>query len=162
MNAADLYVEVLEKRLAALDRLAEGLSESEDAVVAMDVDKVLQTIRYQETLCNEIRCFDLQLTALEEALSLALGIRLRWNAPQDLLPLLDGHSQRKLRLLLGGLENIQADIRRLNRIQAELLRRSRRTVNVLLNLTAHYTGAFVEGHDTARALAATVAAPGGY
>ena len=49
---------------------------------------------------------------------------------------------RQLHLLLGGLKAVQADVRRLSRVHSELLRRSRRTVNVLLNFLAHYSGTY--------------------
>jgi hypothetical protein len=55
---------------------------------------------------------------------------------------LDPMSARQLHLLLGGLKAIQADVRRLSRVHSELLRRSRRSVNVLLNFLAHYAGTY--------------------
>ena len=56
---------------------------------------------------------------------------------------LDPMSARQLyHLLMGGLKTIQADVRRLSRVHSELLRRSRRTVNVLLNFLAHYSGTY--------------------
>jgi hypothetical protein len=55
---------------------------------------------------------------------------------------LDPASARQLQLLLGGLKAIQADVRRLSRVHSELLRRSRRSVNVLLNFLAHYSGTY--------------------
>ena len=55
---------------------------------------------------------------------------------------LDPLSARQLHLLMGGLKAIQADVRRLSRVHLELLRRSRRSVNVLLNFLAHYSGTY--------------------
>jgi hypothetical protein len=55
---------------------------------------------------------------------------------------LDPRLARQLHLLMGGLKTIQADVRRLSRVHSELLRRSRRSVNVLLNFLAHYSGTY--------------------
>lgn len=141
-QAAGRYLAVLEQRLAALDRLAAVLREAQSAVVAMDLGRTLQTTLHQQDLCQEIRCFDRQLAALAPSLASAPGIGVKWSAPEELWGCLDGDSQRKLRSLLNGLEKIQAEIRRLNRIQAVLLCRSRRSVNVLLNVMGHYTGVY--------------------
>ena len=55
---------------------------------------------------------------------------------------LDESSQRKLKIVTQGLANIQADVKRLNRVQAELLKRSKRSINVLINMMAQYTCRF--------------------
>jgi hypothetical protein len=60
----------------------------------------------------------------------------------DLEAQLDPMSAGKLHLLMGGLKTIQADVHRLSRVHSELLRRSRRSVNVLLNFLAHYSGTY--------------------
>lgn len=136
------YLELLERRLAALRLLASDLNESRSAYVNLDLRAMRQHISHQESLCTEIRTLDAELHQLKPKLAnLAANHDLR----STLVALdvqLDPASARQLELLMGGLRAIQADVRRLSRVHAELLRRSRRSVNVLLNFLAHYSGTY--------------------
>jgi cysteinyl-tRNA synthetase len=138
----DRYLNLLEMRLDALRRLATRLKESQEAYTAMDLDRITDYINYQENLCNEIRSFDEQIRSLHKSLCDALNVELDLAAPETLMAHLDENSQRKLRVVTQGLANIQADVKRLNRVQAELLKRSKRTINVLINLMSQYTCRF--------------------
>jgi len=138
----DRYINLLEMRLDRLRRLATQLKESQDAYTAMDLDRITHYINYQENLCNEIRSFDEQIRGLHEKLRAALQEQPDLGVPGTTLSHLDESSQRKLRAVIQGLANIQADVKRLNRVQAELLKRSRRSVNVLINVMSQYTCRF--------------------
>jgi len=138
----DRYLNLLEMRLDTLRRLATQLKESRDAYTAMDLDRINYYINYQENLCNEIRSFDEQIRELHQSLCKALHLELDLGAPANLMSHLDETSQRKLRVVAQGLANIQADVKRLNRVQAELLKRSKRSINVLINLMSQYTCRF--------------------
>jgi hypothetical protein len=135
------YLLLLERRLATLRLLAADLDESRSAYVTLDLRAMHQHTSHQENLCTEIRTLDAELHELQGKLTgLAAG-----ELPSGLGGLeaqFDPNSARQLHLLLGGLKAIQADVRRLSRVHSELLRRSRRSVNVLLNFLAHYSGAY--------------------
>jgi hypothetical protein len=136
------YLELLERRLATLRLLATDLDESRSAYVTLDLRAMHQHISHQENLCTEIRMLDAELQDLKGTLA---GLAAAGEIPAslgDLEAQLDPNSARQLHLLLGGLKAIQADVRRLSRVHSELLRRSRRSVNVLLNFLAHYSGTY--------------------
>jgi hypothetical protein len=138
----DRYLNLLEMRLDRLRQLATQLKESQGAYTAMDLDRINYYINYQENLCNEIRSFDVQIRELHKSLCAALNLEMDLVAPGRLIAHLDETSQRKLRVVTQGLANIQADVKRLNRVQAELLKRSKRSINVLINLMSQYTCRF--------------------
>lgn len=136
------YLGLLERRLATLRMLATDLDESRSAYVTLDLRSMHQHISRQENLCTEIRLLDTELQNMKEKLR---GLAAEGEIPSSLGELeaqLDPMSARQLHLLMGGLKTIQADVRRLSRVHSELLRRSRRTVNVLLNFLAHYSGKY--------------------
>jgi len=136
------YLELLERRLATLRLLAADLDESRSAYVTLDLRSMHQHIARQENLCTEIRLLDGELQGMKGRLR---GLAAAGEMPATLSELeaqLDPRSARQLHLLLGGLKGIQSDVRRLSRVHSELLRRSRRSVNVLLNFLAHYSGKY--------------------
>ncbi|HMD83914.1 MAG TPA: flagellar export chaperone FlgN [Terriglobia bacterium] len=141
-HEVQLYLELLERRLTTLRMLATDLDESRSAYVTLDLRSMHQHISRQENLCTEIRMLDTELQNMKEKLR---GLAASGEMPATLGELeaqLDPMSARQLHLLLGGLKAIQADVRRLSRVHSELLRRSRRSVNVLLNFLAHYSGRY--------------------
>src|ERR1039458_181004 len=136
------YLELLERRLVTLRLLAADLDASRTAYVNLDLRAMRQHISQQERLCTEIRLLDTELKSEREKLT-------DQGAPGELLvegtqleAQLDPASGRQLQLLLSGLKAVQADVRRLSRVHSEMLRRSRRSVNVLLNFLAHYSGTY--------------------
>ena len=136
------YLELLERRLATLRLLATDLDESRSAYVTLDLRSMHHHIGRQENLCAEIRMLDTELQSMKGSLR---GLAAAGEIPSTLGELeaqLDPVSARQLHLLMGGLKAIQADVRRLSRVHSELLRRSRRSVNVLLNFLAHYSGTY--------------------
>jgi hypothetical protein len=136
------YMELLERRLATLRILATDLDESRSAYVTLDLRAMHHHISHQETLCTEIRLLDAELQDLKGKLTV-MGVAGEMPPTLgDIEAQLDPTSVRQLHLLLGGLKAIQADVRRLSRVHSELLRRSRRSVNVLLNFLAHYSGTY--------------------
>jgi hypothetical protein len=136
------YLELLERRLATLRLLATDLDESQSAYVALDLRSMHQHIARQENLCTEIRMLDTELQSMKEKLTGLAATGEMGLTLGELEAQLDPASARQLHLLLGGLKAIQADVRRLCRVHSELLRRSRRSVNVLLNFLAHYSGTY--------------------
>jgi uncharacterized protein YhaN len=136
------YLELLEKRLETLRLLATDLDESRAAYVTLDLRSMHQHISRQENLCTEIRMLDGELQNMKESLRSLAAAGEMPSTLNELEAQLDPISARQLHVLLGGLKAIQADVRRLSRVHSELLRRSRRSVNVLLNFLAHYSGTY--------------------
>jgi hypothetical protein len=136
------YLELLERRLVTFRMLAADLDESRSAYVTLDLRAMHQHISRQENLCAEIRMLDTELQSMKDQLR---GLAAAGEMPSTLGELeaqLDPTSARQFHILMGGLKAIQADVRRLSRVHSELLRRSRRSVNVLLNFLAHYSGTY--------------------
>ena len=136
------YLELLERRLATLRLLASDLDESRSAYVTLDLRSMHQHIARQENLCTEIRLLEAELQNMKEKLRALAAAGEMPSSLSEIEAQLDPTSARQLHLLMGGLKAIQADVRRLNRVHSELLRRSRRSVNVLLNFLAHYSGTY--------------------
>jgi uncharacterized protein YhaN len=136
------YMDLLERRLATLRLLASDLEESRAAYVTLDLTSMHQHISRQENLCTEIRMLDGELQNMKEKLRRLAALGEIPSTLGELEAQLDPVSARQLQLLMGGLRAIQADVRRLSRVHSELLRRSRRSVNVLLNFLAHYSGKY--------------------
>jgi hypothetical protein len=141
-QAVHRYLELLERRLVALRMLAADLSESKSAYVELDLHAMHQHIAQQENLCTEMRLLDVELKTVREQLADGTGPAGTMSAWRTLEAQLDPAAARQLQLLLGGMAAIQEDVRRLSRVHSELLRRSRRSVNVLLNFLAHYSGTY--------------------
>ncbi len=138
----DRYLTLLERRLATLRLLATDLNESKSAYVTLDLRSMHQHTLHQENLCTEIRTLDAELKDLRQKLAGLSDGRQASGMVIGLEAEFDPNSARQLQLLLGGLKAIQTDVRRLSRVHSELLRRSRRSVNVLLNFLAHYSGTY--------------------
>jgi DNA repair exonuclease SbcCD ATPase subunit len=136
------YLELLERRLVTLRLLAADLDESRSAYVDLDLRGMHRHISHQENLCTEIRLLDAELNSLREKLMSPATPGGLPSALSELEAQLDPALARQLQLLLSGLKTIQADVRRLSRVHSELLRRSRRSVNVLLNFLAHCSGTY--------------------
>ena len=136
------YLELLERRLATLRLLATDLDESRAAYVTLDLRSMHQHIARQENLCTEIRLLEAELQNMKEKLRALAAAGEMPSSLSEIEAQLDPTSARQLHLLMGGLKAIQADVRRLSRVHSELLRRSRRSVNVLLNFLAHYSGTY--------------------
>jgi hypothetical protein len=136
------YLELLERRLVTLRLLAADLDESRSAYVELDLRAMHHHISNQENLCMEIRLLDAELRSVSEQIKGQTTPGEKSPPLGRLADHLDPKSARQLQLLLGGLAAIQADVRRLSRVHSELLKRSRRSVNVLLNFLAHYSGTY--------------------
>jgi len=141
-HEVEQYLALLDRRLATLHLLATDLDESRSAYVTLDLRAMHQHIARQENLCTEIRLLDAELQGMKEKLRAMAAAGEIPSRLDELEAQLDPASARQLQLLLGGLKGIQADVRRLSRVHSELLRRSRRSVNVLLNFLAHYSGTY--------------------
>ena len=122
------YLELLEERLALLGSLATALTAARLDIVSLDIDGLEARISEQDHLCAEIRSLDVQLDRVQLQCSAHLGLA----SPQVPEAASDPAFIRR-RETLDRLTRVQASVKQLNNEHQALLRRSRRTVNVLLN-----------------------------
>jgi flagellar biosynthesis/type III secretory pathway chaperone len=111
-------MELLERRLALLGELAAALKASTDALVGLDIEMIHQSVGNQERLCGEIRSLDRGLDALQRKWAAGMAER--------------GESGA-INALLDRVAEAQAEVRQLNQRHAALVRRSRRTLDAMLN-----------------------------
>lgn len=109
------YLELLERRLTLLGDLAGALRASTEALVQLDLDTIHRKVGEQERLCHEIRSLDRGLDDLQRKCSVGLA------------PGSDSSA------LLARMAEAQAEVRTLNRKHAALVRRSRRTLEAMMN-----------------------------
>lgn len=109
------YLELLERRLTLLGDLAGALRASTEALVQLDLDTIHRKVGEQERLCHQIRSLDRRLDDLQRKCSVGLA------------PCGDSSA------LLARMAQAQAEVRTLNRKHAALVRRSRRTLEAMMN-----------------------------
>ena len=129
------YLGLLERRLSLLRALAQQLVGCRKEFVAMDLDGMYGRIGEQEDLCRQIESLHPAIDSLQRtcARQLDLGRFDTARQPEDV------EMAERLRDVMLDLGAAQAEVARLNQIHAAYLRRSRRTVAVLLNFLGNYT-----------------------
>jgi hypothetical protein len=106
----------------------------------MDLEAIREHVSYQKSLCSEIRALDDELRVQRWQLATASGLQPEGMSLAAFEGLCDADSSLQLRQVRGNLAVLQKSVRRLNRVYAGLLRRSRRSINVLINVMANYIG----------------------
>lgn len=124
------FLELLESRLALLDSLAAALLAARTDLVSLDISGLESRIVEQERLCSRIQALDLQLNRLQR--QGASKIPLSSATPASLVAVEESARARYDQTLVR-LAKAQAMVKKLNLEHQSLLRRSRRTVNALLN-----------------------------
>jgi hypothetical protein len=137
-----MYVELLKRHLASLRLMAKELRDCRQSFVSMDLESTREHISYQQGLCSEIRFLDHELRALRSQIVGAAGLQPDGLDGAAFVSLFDSASAQELRRAMGELAGVQKNLRRLNRVYAGLLRRSRRSINVLINVMASYMGTY--------------------
>lgn len=136
------YLTLLEQRLFLLQLLATGLRQSRKAFVNLDLNGIHQCVAEQESLCNQIRFLDQELNALQQQ----CGRGRDAVEPATDAGLLVGDDDAglspRLQQVFDSLSVAQTEVRHLNEVHAALLRRSRRSVNVLMNCLANYEATY--------------------
>ena len=136
------YFGLLEKRLDWFHLLAAELKESGSAFTELDLNGMQQHTSHQENLCAEIRFLARELEALQHKIYEGLEYD---KTRSDLSELKDGFEPaeaQRLRSLCSEISATQAEVQRLNRVRGALLRRSRRSINVLMNFMANYSATY--------------------
>jgi hypothetical protein len=95
-------------------------------------------LSYQKSLCSEIRALDDELRVLGRQMAVASGLQPEGMSVAAFDGLFDVDCSLQLRQVRDDLEVEQERVRRLNRVYAGLLRRSRRSIDVLINVMANY------------------------
>jgi hypothetical protein len=129
------YWELLERRLALLDSLAKTLAESRADFIALDLEGMRGRIAQQERVCGQIRALDHDITQAQVRCARLAGVpcasgEIRWTDPGNT----EGPVAEKIQQALRRVADAQTRLQRLNHDHQALLRRSGRTVRVLLNL----------------------------
>ena len=133
------YLGLLERRLTLLDSLSRTLAESRNQFISMDLEAIGGRIAEQEQLCAQIRSLDTEITSAQVRCAERAGVRpctdaISWLDPRDG----DVGQNEQIRLTLSRVAAAQVELKRLNDAHQAMLRRSRRTVNVLMNLFNSY------------------------
>jgi CHAD domain-containing protein len=136
------YIELLKRRAASLRLTAKELRECRESFTKMDLEAIREHISYQKSLCAEIRTLDDELGVLRRQLAAAAGLEPQGMSGAAFAALFDADSALQLRQVMDDLAVVQKAVRRLNRVYAGLLRRSRRSINVLANVMASYLGTY--------------------
>ena len=136
------YIELLKRRVASLRLTARELRECRESFTSMDLEAIREHVLYQKSLCSEIRALDDELRVLRRQMAVASGLQPEGMSLAAFEGLCDADSSLQLRQVMADLEVVQKRVRRLNRVHAGLLRRSRRSIHVLINVMANYIGAY--------------------
>jgi len=114
---------LLERRLDLLGTLTVTLQESRNDFVAMDLSGMERRIAEQEQLCARIRSLDSEISSVQSQCAVRAG-----------LPDIDVKNGEQIRVMLARISAAQLELKRANDAHQAMLRRSRRTVQVLLNV----------------------------
>ena len=129
------YLNLLEQRLELLRSLTKTLAASRNDFVAMDLNAIERGIQEQEQFCTQIRTLDAEITRIQLGCAQRANLRpcpdaISWPGSNDS----SQNRDEQIRLTLGRVAEAQAELKRLNDAHQAMLRRSKRTVQVLLNL----------------------------
>jgi hypothetical protein len=114
------FLGLLEKKTELLDRLGNALRSARTDLAAFDLNAIEEGISEQERLCGQIRTLDAEVDIVQRRCA-GLG-----QAGGKI-------EEERMRPVIERLARTQAEVQALNHSHEELLRKSRRTVNVLLN-----------------------------
>jgi hypothetical protein len=130
----ETYLALLERRLSLLRLLAQEFVDGRKEFVALDLDGMYRRISEQEELCRQIQRLHPAIHALQKTCAIQLGLESRDGAgkPENT------EWGERLSRVMQELGRAQAEVGRLNQIHAAYLRRSRRTINVLMNFIGSY------------------------
>jgi hypothetical protein len=138
-SESERYLGLLERRLLALDSLSSALAGSRADFISMDIEAIQQRIQEQEQFCSQIRALDNDITTAQVRCAKLSGMRppvneISW--PDS--GATDAALGDKIYEAMQRIAVAQVNLKRLNDAHQALLRRSRRTVHVLVNLFQSY------------------------
>lgn len=129
------YLKLLERRLDLLGALSDTLAKSRNDFVSMDLGAMERRIAEQEQFCKKIGSLDADITTAQVRCAKNAGMLpctngISWpsipgaNSPED----------ESIQLMMGRIAEAQTELKKINDAHQATLRRSKRTVQVLLNL----------------------------
>jgi hypothetical protein len=129
------YLALLEKRLTLLRALAQQFVDCRGEFVSMNLDGMHKRIAEQQRLCEQIQLLHPTIGALRRACAVQL------EAGQGEVVTSDrpAASAARLRDVMLAMSQAQQEVGRLNQIHAAYLRRSSKTIEVLLNFVGNYS-----------------------
>lgn len=133
------YLKLLERRLELLGLLAQTLAQSRHDFIAMNLSGIERRVAEQEQLCAQIRSLDAEIARMQSRCAENAGSRPA--AGTLALPgSPDGDVQQddRIRAMLGRVGLAQAELKKINDAHQAMLRRSKRTVQILLNLFSSF------------------------
>ena len=123
------YLKLLERRLNLLGKLTEILRQSRADFVSMDLGAMERRIAEQEQICEQIRSIDTEIFGTQTRSSVRREPMSSPASPDD-----DDRDDEQIRTLLDRIGAAQLELKRINDAHQSMLRHSRRTVQVLMNL----------------------------
>jgi hypothetical protein len=130
----ETYLALLERRLSLLRLLAQEFVDCRKEFVALDLDGIYRRISEQEELCRQIQRLHPAIHALQQTCATQLGLA----NPDGSGRADNAEWAERLSRVTQEIGKAQAEVGRLNQIHAAYLRRSRRTINVLMNFIGRY------------------------
>jgi hypothetical protein len=130
----ETYLGLLEKRLSLLRLLTQEFVDCRKEFMAFDLDGMYRRISEQEELCRQIQRLHPAIQALQQTCAMRLGIENHYAAGKNE----NAGLGERLTRVMHELGKAQAEVGRLNQIHAAYLRRSRKTVSVLMNFIGRY------------------------
>jgi hypothetical protein len=130
----ETYLALLERRLSLLHLLAQEFVDCRKEFVALDLDGMYRRTSEQVELCRQIQWLHPAIHALQQTCAIQLGLESRDEAGKAE----NTEWGERLSRVMQELGKAQAEVGRLNQIHAAYLRRSRRTINVLMNFIGRY------------------------
>jgi len=126
---------LLERRLDLLGALSDTLAKSRTDFVSMDLGAMERRIAEQEQFCKQIRSLDADITNAQVRCAQSAGLRpctdaISWPPATGG----DVRQDEQIQITLGRIAAAQVELKRINDSHQAMLRRSKRTVQVLLNL----------------------------
>jgi hypothetical protein len=148
---AEKYLALLEHRLSLLRDLSDQFVACRKEFVVMDLDGMYRRIAEQEALCQEIQSICPAIDALQEVCAGQLGLEPRQMArfPED------AASAKRIGRLQQEMTEAQAELGRLNQIHRSFLRRSSRTIHVLMNSLENHALTYARPEQAVLAAAPT-------
>jgi flagellar biosynthesis/type III secretory pathway chaperone len=137
-SQSERYLGLLEQRLSLLTSLTRALAASRGDFVAMDLESIQRRIGEQEQLCTQIQALDHEITQAQMRIA-----RLTVSpSPPDLCwpdaVGCEAVTGSQIDSALRRIAQAQTELKRLNDAHQSLLRRSRQSIHVLLNLFESY------------------------
>lgn len=135
-------ITLVEERLQKLKSLAREIKTAQEACVELNLEALRIHDRQKENLCTEIRQLDLEISGIvlnhgpagSAGAILAAGFGGELSRRPEVA--------RRLEVLLEESEVARAEVRKLNRVYAVFLARSRSTLSVMINVVSHCMGIY--------------------